>query len=269
MSSLLYEKKNSIAYITLNRPEKHNSIDPEMAVRLAEAWQDYNNDNNLRVAILTGAGERAFTAGADLGRLIPLLFGNREPEDEWDRKFVKDNCKVYGVTMLKTYELNKPIIAAVNGFCLAGGTEILQVTDIRVAATNATFGLPEVTRAIAPAELSLTLLARQIPYCRAMEILLVGESIGAEEAYHMGLINYVVPLQQLMEKAEEFAKKIAENGPLAVKLIKETVLKTSGLPIAIAHKLAENARYIISRSEDAKEGPRAFIEKRKPVYHGR
>jgi enoyl-CoA hydratase len=269
MSSLLYEKRDKIAYITLNRPEKHNAMDPEMVVRLAEAWQDYNDDDQLRVAILTGAGDRSFTTGADLGRLIPLLLGNREPEDEWDRAVIKDNCKMFHTAMLKTYELYKPIIAAVNGYCLAGGTELLLVTDIRIAVEKAIFGLPEVTRAIAPAEVSLALLPRQIPYCKAMEILLVGDQISAEEARHMGLVNYVVPQQQLMEKVEVLARKIVENGPLAVRLIKETVLKTSGLSIEIAHRLEENVRYILSSSEDAKEGPRAFMEKRKPVYHGR
>lgn len=269
MSSLLYEKRDKIAYITLNRPEKYNAMDPEMIVRLAEAWQDYNNDNDLRVAILTGTGDRSFTTGADLGRLIPLLLGNKEPEDGWDRAVVRDNCKMFHIAMLKTYELYKPIIAAINGYCLAGGTELLLVTDIRLAAEKAVFGLPEVTRGIAAAEVSLALLPRQIPYCRAMEILLVGDQISAEEARHMGLINYVVPQQQLMEKAEEFARKIVENGPLAVRLSKETALKTSGLSIEIAHRLEENVRYMLANSEDAKEGPRAFLEKRKPVYHGK
>lgn len=269
MSSILYEKRDKIAYITLNRPEKHNAINPEMVVRLAEAWQDYNNDDNLRVAILTGAGDRSFTAGADLGRLIPLLQGNRVPEDDWDRNVVKDDRKIFHVAMLKTYEVYKPIIAAVNGYCLAGGTELLLVTDIRIAVENAAFGLPEVTRAIAPAEVSLALLPRQIPFCKTMEILLVGDQISADEARRIGLVNYVVPQQQLMEKAEQFARKIVDNGPLAVRLIKETVLKTSGMPINIAHWYEENVRNILAKSEDAKEGPRAFMEKRKPIYHGK
>lgn len=269
MPSLLYEKKDHIAYLTLNRPDKHNAIDPEMVVRLAEAWQDYNKDDNLRVAILTGAGDRSFTAGADLGRLIPLLLGNRMPEDEWDRAVVKDECKVFHIAMLKTYELNKPVIAAVNGYALAGGTELLLVSDIRVVVEKAVFGLPEVKWAIAPAEVALALLPRQIPYCKVMEMLLVGDQVSAEEAYRIGLVNYVVPQNKLMEKAEEIAKKIVENGPLAVRLIKETVLKSSGLSIEMAHRLEENVRYILSKSEDAKEGPRSFIEKRKPVYRGR
>jgi enoyl-CoA hydratase len=136
-------------------------------------------------------------------------------------------------------------------------------------AEKAVFGLPEVRWAIAPAEVALALLPRQIPYCKVMEILLVGDQISAEEARRIGLVNYVVPQGQLMEKAEEFARKIVENGPLAVRLIKETVLKTSGLSIEIAHRLEENVRYILSSSEDAKEGPRSFVEKRKPVYRGR
>jgi enoyl-CoA hydratase len=269
MPPLLYEKKDGIAYITLNRPDKHNAIDPEMAVRLADAWQDYNQDGGLRVAIITGAGDKSFSAGADLGRLIPLLLGNRGPEDEWDRRFAEDNYKVFRIALLKEFDLYKPVIAAVNGFCLAGGAELLQTTDIRIAAETARFGLPEVTRAIAPAEVSLTLLPRQVPFCKAMEMLLVGDAIDAGEAWRIGLVNYVVPPREVLPKAEALARKIADNGPLAVRLIKQTVLQASGVPIATGHKLSENARYRLGASEDAKEGPKAFVEKRKPVYRGR
>lgn len=268
MPALLYEKREGIAYITFNRPEVHNALDPETIVRLGEAWLDFESDDNARVAIITGAGDKAFTSGADLGRLIPLYSRARQPEDEWDRRVLEDR-EVQRVALMRGRPIFKPIIAAVNGFCFAGGTELLQVTDIRIAAQHATFGLFEVKRAILPAGGSLVRLARQIPYCKAMEILLVGDAISAEEAHRIGLVNYVVPAAELMATAESFARKIAQNGPLAVRKIKEAVIRTSGLPLEEGYKIENECAREVMRSEDAKEGPRAFIEKRPPRYTGR
>ena len=168
MDPLLYEKRDGVAYITFNRPEVYNAINPEVMVRLADAWVDFNEDPAARGAIITGAGTKAFSAGADLGRLIPLLTRARQPEDEWDRRVLENRGAIQSIALLRTYELYKPIIAAVNGFCLAGGLEMLQATDIRIASTNASFGLSEVKRAIIPAGGSLVRLARQIPYCKTM-----------------------------------------------------------------------------------------------------
>ncbi len=268
MPALLYEKRDGIAYITLNRPEVRNAIDPEMLVRLAEAWLDFEADDSLRVAIITGAGDKAFSAGADLGRLIPLFTGARQPEDEWDHKVVS-NPDLFNIFLLRRRPIYKPIIAAVNGFCLAGGTEIIQACDIRIAAEHATFGLMEVKRGLVPAGGSLVRLPRQIPYCKAMEILLVGDPISAQEAYRIGLVNYVVPLEELMPTAERFARKIAENGPLAVRKIKEAVIRTTGLPLEEAYKIESQISREIAASEDAREGARAFMEKRPPQYKGR
>ncbi|MCH8813591.1 MAG: enoyl-CoA hydratase/isomerase family protein [Chloroflexi bacterium] len=268
MASVLYEKKGELLYVTLNRPDVHNAWDPETVVRLADAWRDFAADDSLRVAIITGAGDRSFSSGADLKRLIPLLYRSREPEDEWDNK-VLQNSDIARTALLRGYELHKPIIAAINGFCLAGGMELIQATDIRIAAEHATFGLTEVKRAIIPAGGSLVRLARQIPYCHAMEILLTGESISAEDAQGIGLINRVVPADELMSTAEGVAAKIAENGPLAVRKIKETVLKTIGLPLAEAFAVEDDAVRSIRDSEDAVEGPLAFAEKRKPRYVGK
>lgn len=268
MPSLLYEKRDGIAYITLNRPEVHNAINPEALVRLRDAWLDFEADDNVRVAIISGAGDKAFTSGADLSRLIPLYTRARQPEDEWDRRVVEDR-DLQQVALMRGRPIYKPIIAAVNGFCLAGGTELIQATDIRIAAEHATFGLFEVKRAIVPAAGSMVRLPRQIPHCRAMEILLVGDSISAQEAYRIGLVNYVVPQAELMDTAETFARKIAENGPLAVRKVKEAVLRTSGLPLEEAYKIEDDCAREVFRSEDAKEGPRAFMEKRPPRYIGR
>jgi enoyl-CoA hydratase len=268
MSVVVYEKKDGIAYLTLNRPEVHNALDAEVVVRLAEAWQDFADDDSLRVAIITGAGDRAFCSGADLRKLIPLMVGAKQPEDEWEEKLMA-NRRLTNIALLRGFELYKPVIAAVNCFCLAGGTELIQATDIRIAAQHATFGLTEVKRAIIPAAGSMARLPKQVPFCKAMEILLVGDSMSAEEAYRIGLINYVVPQEKLMERAEEFAGKIAENGPLAVRKIKETVLKALGRPVEEGYALEDEAVRVVMRSEDAREGPSAFVEKRKPRYVGR
>jgi enoyl-CoA hydratase len=264
----MYEKKGGIAHLILNRPEVHNALDSEVVVRLAEAWQDFAADDSLRVAIITGAGDRAFSSGADLRKLIPLMTGFRQPEDEWDGRIMEDR-RLTNVALLRGFELYKPVISAINGLCLAGGTELIQATDIRIAAQHATFGLTEVKRAIIPAAGSMVRLPKQIPFCKAMEILLVGDSISAEEAYRIGLVNQVVSPGKLMETAEEFAQKIAENGPLAVRKIKETVLKALGRPVEEGYALEDEAVRFIMRTEDAREGPSAFAEKRTPRYVGR
>jgi len=268
MPALLFEKRGHVAYLTFNRPEVHNSFNPETIVLLAEAWQEINHDDEIRVAMVTGAGDVAFSAGADLGRLIPLFTGARKPEDEWDRKLLA-NRKLGDFALLRNYDVDKPIIAAINGFCIAGGMELIQATDIRIASESASFGLQEVKWAIIPAAGSLARLQRQIPYCKAMEILLTGNRIDAHEAWRIGLVNHVVPKERLLDKAEELASTIAANGPIALRKIKEAVRRTSGRPLEEAFAIENECAREVMRSEDAREGPRAFIEKRKPVYRGR
>jgi len=268
MPALLYEVRDQIAYLTINRPEVHNSFSPEVIVLLAESWQRIAADDSVRAAIVTGAGSKAFSAGADLGRLIPLMTGARQPEDEWDFK-LKANAQLGNIALLRRFSLSKPVIAAVNGFCIAGGFELLEGTDLRIASESASFGLQEVKWAIIPAAGSLARLPRQIPYCKAMEILLTGNRISAQEAWRLGLVNYVVPADQVMAKAEELARTIAANGPLAVRAIKEAVEKCSGRPFEEAFDAEDEAQRFIRQTEDAREGPRAFMEKRKPIYQGR
>jgi enoyl-CoA hydratase len=268
MPAIMFEKRNHIAYITFNRPEVHNSFNPETIVRLADAWKQVNTDDDIRAAIVTGAGNVAFSAGADLGRLIPLFTGARKSEDEWDQRLLADR-RQGDAALLRNYDVDKPVIAAINGFCIAGGMELIQATDLRVASENASFGLQEVKWAIIPAAGSLARLQRQIPYCKAMEILLTGNRIDAQEAWRIGLVNYVVPQERLMARAEELASTIAANGPLAVRKIKEAVRRTSGRPLEEAFKIENEIARDVMRSEDAKEGPRSFMEKRKPNYKGR
>jgi enoyl-CoA hydratase len=267
VSHLKYEKQDGIAYLTMDRPERRNALSPQMIVEMANAWRDFRDDSQARVAILTGAGDRAFSAGADLGLLIPLLSRARKPEDDFDETLLKDRSLMQ-TALLRDFELYKPVIAAVNGFAIAGGMEILQATDLRIAAPQSEFGLAEVTRGIIPAGGSLVRLARQIPYCKAMEILLLGDRISADEAVRIGLINEVVPSEQLHQRAIEIGQRIAENGPLAVAACKEAVIRTSGVPLEDAFPVENRIAAKVMRSKDAIEGPRAFMEKRKAVFTG-
>ncbi|MGB2695332.1 MAG: enoyl-CoA hydratase-related protein [Dehalococcoidia bacterium] len=267
MPPLIYEKRDGIAYVIFNRPEVRNAWNPEVMVRLAEAWRDFADDDDLRVAIVTGTGDKAFSVGADLGHLIPVLTGARSPQDEWDQR-VLDDRTLTNPALLRGIRLYKPVIAAVNGYCLAGGMELLQGTDIRIAAEHAEFGLTEAKRALVPAGGSMVRLARQIPYAKAMEILLTGDRIPAQEAYRIGLVNYVVPANEVLPTAEKFARTLAANGPLALRKIKEAVLRTSGVPLRDAYKIEQECTTEVMASNDAKEGPRAFMEKREPRYTG-
>ena len=266
--TVLYEKSGGIATVTLNRPEVRNAINAEMLCRLADAWQDVNDDPAVRVAILTGAGERAFCAGADLDRLIGMMQGVRKPESEYDER-VRSDVQLVFKAMLRGFTPAKPIIAAVRGYCVAGGLEILQATDIRIAADDAEFGLSEVKWSLFPAAGSTVRLARQIPFTHAMYILLTGERISAAEAHRIGLVTRLVPAAEVMPEARRIAGIIAENGPLAVQAIKRSVLTCLSLPIEQALDKELEIGIPVSMSEDAREGPRAFKEKRKPVFKGR
>jgi len=265
---LIYEKDGHIATITFNRPEAKNSLDPQSIVDLVESLEDFDKDDNLRVAIITGAGDDVFCSGADLALLIPLITGARKPESEADKKLLADPAFI-GKVALKGLEIYKPLIAAVNGHCIAGGMEMLQGLDIRIASEKAMFALQEVKWGIVPGGGSTVRLPKQIPYCQAMEILLTGNMITAEEAYRIGLINKVVPHEQVMEMAREYAQTISENGPLAVRYIKQSVITSIGMSQDEAFSRETELAYKALASEDAREGPRAFKEKRKPVFKGR
>lgn len=265
---LIYEKKDRIAYLTINRPEAHNSIDPETAVELHRAWNDYRADDSCHCAIITGAGERSFCSGMDLGKMIPLDTGARTPECDADRA-VLANPRLVDEAMLRDFELFKPVISAINGFAIAGGMEIVQATDIRIATESARFGLQEVKWALFPKGGSTVRLPRQVPYCKAMEILLTGELISAQEALSIGFINKIVPAAKLMETAETIALRIAKNGPLAVRAIKESVIKVAGLTIQEGLDEEKKLAAPVFKSKDAKEGPRAFMEKREPQFAGK
>jgi enoyl-CoA hydratase len=252
--TLKYEKRGSLAILTLNRPDALNCFTREMLIGMDAAFEDFQSDPDLRVAILTATGEKAFCAGMDLKEALPQITSGDEMgyEDHTKRPF----SDVY-----------KPIICAVNGLCVAGGLEFMLGTDLRIASEHATFGLTEVCWGIIPAGGSHVRLPQQIPWAIAMEMLVTGERISAQRAYEIGLINRVVPSDQVMTTALELAERICANGPLAVRTAKEIAVRALKQETAFVLEKAIGAR--VFSSEDAKEGPRAFTEKRKPVFHGR
>jgi enoyl-CoA hydratase len=265
--AVLYSKENHIATVTMNRPAVRNALNAEMLCRLADAWQDIIDDPEVRVAILTGAGEEAFCAGADLDRLVRMMQGLRPPEDEFDHR-IKDDVTLIYKGLLRNIEVHKPIVAAVKGFCVAGGLEILQCTDIRVVAEDAQIGLAEVKWSLFPMGGSTVRMPRQIPFCMAMEIMLTGERITAQEAWRIGLVNKVVPAAQVMTEARRYAQILADNGPLAVQAVKRSVLAGLGRPTMEALDKEFEIGVGVAGSADAKEGTKAFKEKRKPVFRG-
>lgn len=250
-----YHVADGVATLTLDRPEAHNALTVHMVRRFAEASAAAQADDDVRVVIVTGAGERAFCAGGDLGELIPrLTAGELEiltPDPT--KRFLSD--------------VDKPVVAAVNGLCVAGGLELLLGTDIRVAAEEAVFGLPEVRWGLVPGGGSHIRLPQQVPWAFAMQLLLTGDHVGAERAREAGLVNEVVPRAAVLPRAGEIAAGIARNGPLAVRAAKEIAVRALANEPRFALEYALNARVVAT--EDAREGPRAFMEKRTPKYLGR
>lgn len=264
---LLVERGDGIATLILNRPDKHNALSPEMVCRLAAAWDGIAADPTIRVAVVTGAGDRAFCTGADLGRLIPLFTGARPPEDEWDERLRAD-LSLLDKALLRRIDFTVPVVAAVRGFALAGGTELVLGTDLRIAADDAEFGLTEVARGIIPAGGGLARLARQVPWAKAAEIVLVGDRISARDALAMGLVNRLVPATEVVAVARQLAERMAANGPLAMRKAKEVMLAGNGRPFEDAFAIESRAAGVVMTSNDAVEGPLAFMEKRTPNFTG-
>lgn len=259
---LKLERDGHIAIVTMNRPESKNAWSLEMLARMWAAWQEIDGDPEIRVAILTGAGG-TFCAGADL-----KLMHADQSDNPFHAQF-KADPELHWKAMLRHYRLKKPLIAAVEGYALGGGTEILQCTDLRVAGRSAFFGLTESAYGLFPLGGSTVRLPRQIPYTAAMDMLLTGRKITATEALNWGLIGRVVDDGQALATALELAKKIAANGPLSVQAIKRSVVEGADLSESEALALELQIGQPIFRSEDAREGTKAFAERRPPVFKGR
>ena len=258
--NLIYEKKGRIAVITINRPERMNAVDPETSHELLNAWSDFRDDNELWVAIFTGSGERAFSAGLDLVAVAEAFSKGMEGAFKFDVPFG-------GIT--RGFEIFKPMIAAINGHCLAGGLEMALCCDIRIAAENATFGLMEVARAIIPGAGGTQRLPRAIGLPKALELLITGSRIDAQTALRYGVVSQVVPLPELMPKAMALAELICQNGPIAVRLAKEAACRGYDMTLEQGLALEQKLSDEVWRTEDSREGPVAFAQKRKPEYKGR
>ncbi|MET0484888.1 MAG: enoyl-CoA hydratase-related protein [Candidatus Rokuibacteriota bacterium] len=252
---VIYEVRDKVARITLNRPEVMNAMDAEVYAELSKAWEDVRDNPDVWIAVITGAGDRAFTAGADLKSLIPQ---RRERADFW---LTQKN-----MILNRGLEVWKPVIAAVNGYCLAGGMTLLFATDIRIAAEHAVFEISEVKRAILPGNGGTQRALRQLPYAIAMEMLLLGRRLTAAEALGFGLVNAVVPLKDLITTVDTYVQRLCENGPLALRAVKELAIRSQSVPLEHGLRLEESFQEFLRTTEDAKEGPRAFAEKRKPAY---
>jgi enoyl-CoA hydratase len=253
----LVEQRGHVLIVTMNRPEARNALTPPMLARMTEAWNQVDEDPEIRVCILTGAAGH-FCAGADLKAMTTAHPG--------DTARGRDLSVIE--SLLKGRRLTKPLIAAVEGSAIAGGTEILQGTDIRVAGHSAKFGISEARWGLFPLGGSAVRLVRQIPYTIAADILLTGRHITATEAKEYGLIGHVVPDGEALTKALEIADQIAANGPLAVQAILRSIRETEAMHENEAFGIDAKLGMAVFTSEDAKEGPRAFAEKRAPQFRG-
>ena len=274
---LTFERDGEIVVLTMNNPRRKNALTPEMIALMAKAWDEIDADDGIRVAILTGYGD-SYCVGGDLadGWMVKGAKGAKEkasPSDGATSQASQAAQKPRGTIitdgLLLTRSLTKPLIAAVNGPCLGGGCEMLQQTDIRIAEEQAVFGLPEAKFGLIAGAGSTVRLKRQIPYTKAMEMILTGEPLTAAEAYHFGLVGHVVPKGHSLAKAREIAARVAANGPLAVRNAKASILASGWLDDADARKVEQRFVVEVMTSQDAKEGLAAFAAKRDPRFTGK
>jgi enoyl-CoA hydratase len=249
-------REGHILWLTLDEPAALNAFDPESMAALARSWSRFRDDDELRVAVVTGAGDKSFSVGSNLKTFIPRLqSGELDP---------RDNQEAYLKGTIGP--ISKPIIGAVNGDCLGGGMELLTCTDVRLSVPTARFGLPEPRWGVFPGGGGTVRLSRQIAYVDAMDIMLTGRLVSAEEAVEMRIVNRIVPAESLEEEAMKVARVIAGNGTLALRRIKESVYRGADMPLADAYELESELGVDVFRSDEAKEGLAAFAEKREPAF---
>ena len=249
-----YKKEGRIAIFTINRPEAFNMVNVQIFRELYERMVEFRDDPELWVGIITGARTRAFSAGADIKDMLPFAREHR------------DNPGALPPSIMRGLDMWKPLIAAINGLALGGGLEIALACDIRIASEKARFGTPEVTLGLIPGWGGTQRLPRMLPWCKAAELLLMGRPIDAQEAYRIGLVNKVVPQEQVMPTAKEWAETICQAGPLAVRAAKEAMIRGSSMSLEDGLELESSLFNRIMDTEDYAEGIAAFNEKRKPVY---
>ena len=267
MPDAIIEREGHVLVMTMNRPKRLNALSGAMLMRMYDAMVEADADDDVRAIILTGA-DGNFSSGADLKAMAGDAGPDADTEIDTVARLAEDPNLMWKC-LLRDYQPKKPLIAAVEGIAFAGGTELLQGTDIRVAGKGARFAVSEVKRSLYPMAGSAVRLRRQIPYTIAAEVLLAGRELTADEALRYGLIGHVVPDGQALVKAKEIAAQIADNGPIAVEAVLRTLRETEGMTEreALDHEFTYG--WQVFQSEDAKEGPNAFAEKRKPVFKRR
>ncbi|MDD5082944.1 MAG: enoyl-CoA hydratase-related protein [Dehalococcoidales bacterium] len=255
--AVTYEKEGKIAIFTLNRPEALNSVNVQTLRELSERMVEFRDDPDLWVGIVTGAGEKAFCAGADIKDMLSFMKANRERP--W----------AVPPSIMRGLDMWKPLIAAVNGVAFGGGLEIMLACDIRIVVEGSRFGTPEVGLGLIPGWGGTQRLPRMVPWCKAAELLLMGRPVDAAEAYRIGLVNKVVPREQLLATAKEWAEAICKAGPLAVRAAKEAMVRGSDMSLDDGLRLENALESYCLGTEDFSEGTGAFVEKRKPEYEGK
>ena len=257
MALLEYKKEDKIATFTINRPEAMNALNPQVLSEFYQAMVNFRDDPEAWVGIITGAGDRAFCAGADIGETLPSL--KKPTATPW----------LAPSAHMRGFDLWKPLIAAINGMALGGGLEVALACDLRICSEKARLGLPEVTLGLLPGWGGTQKLPRMVPWCKAAEMLLMGKLIKADEAYRIGLVNTVVPPEEVVSTAKEWAQTICKAGPLAVRAAKESMVRGYSMPLDDGLRLECSLNTYLATTDDFDEGISAFLEKRTPVYKGK